>query len=154
MNRVPDRPNWFNGKNVIEDKFCDAFFSSHKLTFEDNTFFTPEGRMAGDLPLRTEIYEMLKGYAGNNVPRTISNIVQLLKLYKSDADLSPQQDRIHLAKGTLFVDGRYIAGKPEIVSSRLPVSYNPDAPRPELWLRFLHDLLHEEDAKNKIYMFS
>ena len=36
-------------------------------------------------------------------------------------------------------------GKSEIVRTRLPVSYNPAAPKPETWLRFVHDLLNEDD---------
>ena len=60
-------------------------------------------------------------------------------------DLPPQPDRIHVANGTLMLDGRFIEGKKEIVQSRLPVSYNPDASAPALWLNFLDGLLYPED---------
>ena len=47
--------------------------------------------------------------------------------------------------GTLMLDGSFIPGKPGIVRSRLPVAYNPDAPKPEQWLSFLDGLLYPED---------
>ena len=50
-----------------------------------------------------------------------------------------------VANGTLMLDGRFIEGKKEIVQSRLPVSYNPNAAAPALWLNFLDGLLYEED---------
>ena len=68
-----------------------------------------------------------------------------MKFYDTGIDLAPQQDRIHLANGTLFTDGTFAQGKQEIVRNRLPIPYNPNAPQPENWLRFLRDLLYEED---------
>ena len=44
-----------------------------------------------------------------------------------------------------MLDGRFIEGKKEIVQSRLPVSYNPNADVPALWLNFLDGLLYPED---------
>ena len=60
-------------------------------------------------------------------------------------DFPPQPDRIHVANGTLMLDGGFVEGKTEIVQSRLSVSYNPNAPAPVLWLHFLDGLLYPED---------
>ena len=60
-------------------------------------------------------------------------------------DFPPETDRIHLANGTLFLDGTFTEGKQEIVRCRLPVAYNPDAPTPTRWLAFLDGLLYPED---------
>ena len=57
----------------------------------------------------------------------------------------PVTDRIALANGTLYLDGTFQEGKPEIVRNRLPVRYDPKAPQPVHWLRFLSDLLYPED---------
>ena len=145
MDELRDYPIWFNGKDILEAVFCEEFMSTHKLACENNAFFTPNGRMTDELPLRREIYRRLKICAVKNIPHTISNIVDLLKFYSNYAVLTPQADRIHLANGTLFLDGTFVPGKPEIVRSRLPISYNPSAPEPENWLRFLSGLLHEDD---------
>ena len=65
-------------------------------------FFTLDGRVTDDLPLRGEIFEELKYCAVNNIPRTISNIIEIMKLAAHVEDFPPEQDRIHLANGTLM----------------------------------------------------
>ena len=85
------------------------------------------------------------GYASTSVPKKISNIIELLKITAHIDDFPPQTDRIHVANGTLFLDGSYSASNDEIVRSRFPVAYNTSAPSPEVWLRFLSSLLYEDD---------
>ena len=75
------------------------------------------------LPLRGEIFEELKCCAVSNIPRKISNIVELMKLAALAEDFPPEADRIHLSNGTLFLDGRFVEGKPEIVRNRFPVNF-------------------------------
>lgn len=141
----PNLPVWFDGTNINEAVFCDEFLSSHKIIYSNRAFFTPDGRVTDDLPLRGEIFERLKCCAVNNIPRKVSNILEVMKLAAQVDDFPPQPDRIYLSNGTLMLDGSFIPGKPEIVRSRLPVAYNPDAPKPILWLSFLDGLLYPED---------
>src|SRR5699024_5446685 len=126
---------WFDGKSINEALFCDDFLSRHKIIYTSGAFFTPDGRVTDDLPLRSEIFDELRCCAVSNIPRKISNIVELMKLAALLEDFPLEADRIHLANGTLFLDGTFTEGKPEIVRCRLPVLYNPDAPhRPAGWL--------------------
>ena len=141
----PNLPVWFDGTNINEAVFCDEFLSSHKIIYSNRAFFTPDGRVTDDLPLRGEIFERLKCCAVNNIPRKVSNILEVMKLAAQVDDFPPLSDRIHLSNGTLMLDGSFIPGKPGIVRSRLPVAYNPDAPKPEQWLSFLDGLLYPED---------
>ena len=67
-----DAPIWFDGTNINEALFCDEFLSSRKIIFANGAFFTPDGRVTDDLPLRGEIYEELKCCAVNNIPRKIT----------------------------------------------------------------------------------
>ena len=85
------------------------------------------------------------GYASTSVPKKISNIIELLKITAHIDDFPPRTDRIHVANGTLFLDGSFSTAKDRIVRSRFPVAYNPSAPSPETWLGFLHGLLYEDD---------
>lgn len=140
-----DAPIWFDGTNINEALFCDEFLSSRKIIFADGAFFTPDGRVTDDLPLRGEIYEELKCCAVNNIPRKITNILEVMKLAAHIGDFVPEADRIHLANGTLKLDGSFTEGRPNIVRSRLPVAYRPDAPAPVQWLSFLDGLLYAED---------
>ena len=143
--RSPDAPFWFDGRNINEALFCDDFLSRHRLVYTDGAFFTPDGRVTDELPLRGEIFEELRCCAVSNIPRKISNILELMKLAARVEDLPPESDRIHLANGTLMLDGTFTEGKTRIVRSRLPVAYNPDAPKPGRWLSFLSELLYPED---------
>ncbi len=138
-------PRWFDGTNINEALFCEEFLSSRKILYANGAFFTPDGRVTDDLPLRGEIYEELKCCAVNNIPRKISNILEVMKLAAHVEDFPPEADRIHLSNGTLMLDGTFLEGRPEIVRSRLPVAYNPDAPKPVRWLAFLEGLLYPED---------
>ena len=71
--------------------------------------------------------------------------MDVLKLAAQVEDFPPVTGRIALANGTLYLDGTFQEGKPEIVRNRLPVRYDPKAPQPTHWLRFLSDLLYPED---------
>lgn len=54
------------------------------------------------------------------------------------------EDRIHMANGTLFLNGGFSENK-DFCRNRLPVAYNPDAAKPAQWLAFLSQLLYPED---------
>ena len=142
----PDnRPIWCEGKTINEAAFCQAFLAQHRLAHTENAFFTPEGRVTDVTLLKEQIFRMLEPYATTSVTKKISNIIELLKITANTDQLLPQTDRIHLANGTLFLDGRFSTAKDEIVRSRLPIQYNPDAAPPEGWLSFLDQLFYPED---------
>ena len=52
-------PVWFDGKSINEALFCEEFLQTHKIIFTNGAFFTPEGRVTDELPLRGEIFEEL-----------------------------------------------------------------------------------------------
>jgi putative DNA primase/helicase len=140
-----DTSLWFDGKNINEAVFCADFLTRHKLIFSSGSFFTVDGRVVDETPLRRQVFDELKTCATNNIPRKISNILEIMKLVALVEDFVPDTDRIYVQNGTLRLDGTFSEGKPEIVRNRLPVPYQPKAPAPRRWLSFLNDLLHPED---------
>ena len=140
-----DFPAWIDGKDVNEAAFCREFLSKNKLIYADNAFFTSDGRLTDPLLLKEKIYAELECCAARNIPRTISNIVEIMKLAAHTGSFPPKPDEIHVQNGTLRTDGSFLAGRPEIVRSRFPIDYNPQAGKPVVWLRFLSDLLYPED---------
>lgn len=75
----------------------------------------------------------------------------MVKLEAYEPNLPIQEDRIHVANGTLFLSGKFNEHK-DFCRNRLPVKYNPNAPQPVTWLRFLSELLEElrdEQAEQK-----
>ena len=106
-------PVWFDGKSINEALFCEEFLQTHKIIFTNGAFFTPEGRVTDELPLRGEIFEELKCCAVSNIPRKISNIVELIRL------------ELHPHKGALSTDRRNTQGyRPSAAAEieRKPVS--------------------------------
>ena len=53
-------PVWFDGQNINEALFCEAFLQESKIIFANRAFFTPDGRVTDELMLRGEIYERFK----------------------------------------------------------------------------------------------
>ena len=139
-------PVWLEeGYRINESVFCETFISTHKIVFCNGFFFTEDGRVTDEMPLRSTIYAELRDYASNNVARKVGCILDLLKLSAQVDDFPPVTNCIHLANGTLNLNGSFQEGKPEVVRNRLPVKYNPKAAKPAHWLRFLSDLLYPED---------
>ena len=121
----PDQfPPWYDGQSINEAAFCREFLASHKLLYTENSFFTPEGRMTDEALLKTEIYQLIESYASTSVPKKISNIIELLKITAHIDDFPPQTDRIHVANGTLFLDGHDMNSLP-IKEVRAAIAYVP-----------------------------
>ena len=154
--KTPDMnlPVWFDGQNINEALFCEEFLQESRIIFANRAFFTPNGRVTDDIVLRGEVYEKLKSYTISSVPQKIKNIMELLKLEAMVEDLPPQPDRIHVANGTLMLDGRFIEGKKEIVQSRLPVSYNPNAAAPETNCQGLFNQIHKKGARSTVWLLT
>lgn len=74
----------------------------------------------------------------------MANLLEALRLEAYAPDLPIQRDRIHVANGTLFLDGHFSPER-EFCRNRLPVAYNEGAAAPETWLSFLGELLYPED---------
>ena len=115
--KAPDMnlPIWFDGQNINEALFCEEFLHERMIIFTNGAFFTPDGRVTDDLLLRGEIYDKLKFCAVNNIPRKITNILEVLKLEAQVPDFPPEQDRIHVSNGTLLLNGAFTEGRPAIV---------------------------------------
>ena len=137
-------PEWYDGKHINEVKFCEEFLKSHPMKSINGTFFTVYGRVTDEDKLRREIYEMLKPYFSTGLGKRVSNLLEALRLEAYAPDLPIQRDRIHVANGTLFLNGTF-SGEREFCRNRLPVAYHENAKQPETWLKFLSELLYPED---------
>ena len=101
--------------------------------------------MQDDAPLREAIFAEIHPYIHSGVPNKIKNIIEVLKITAYVPEFPPEEDRIHLANGTLFLDGSFDATSCYVVRTRLPVAYNPGAPEPLRWKAYLEGLLWPED---------
>ena len=138
-------PIWTDGKTINEPLFAEMFLKTHKLAYCEGAFFSPDGRLDDLEPLRAEIFEILRPYVATNISKKVSNVIEVIKMSAYRPDLPLETDRIHLANGTLFLNGEFREGRGEVVRSRLPVRYDPEASLPLTWLRFLNKLFYPED---------
>ena len=149
-------PRWMQDKHFNEVLFCEDFLSAHPMVCEDflsahpmvcvdGSFFTVEGHVADEEGIRKQIYEMLRPHFTSGTARRATSLLETLRLEAYTPELPIQEDRIHVANGTLFLNGEFRTEK-EFCRNRLPIRYDPNAPQPVTWLRFLSDLLEPEDV--------
>ena len=137
-------PVWFNGKKIDEVQFCAAFLEEHPMICVSGDFFSLDGRIADEITVAKLIYDMIKPVWTSGIAKKARNLMESLKIECYSDPLEVKQDRIHFANGTLFLDGRFTTGKNYCIN-RLPVKYDPKAPAPVTWLRFVNELLYPED---------
>ena len=140
-----NNPVWIDDKGkIVEPEYCRDFLSQHPTRCINDRFYTVDGPSPDESKLKRTIYEEISPWLHAKVAQSVEQIIKALKLAAYADPLPLQCDRIHVANGTCFLDGRFTEEK-EYCSNRLPVSYRADAPAPEHWLRFLSELLEPED---------
>ena len=139
-----DFPAWYDGKTINETQFCEEFLAEYPMVCVNDTFFTKNGRVTDENLLKKEIYDRIKPYVTSGIARKITGILDVLRVECYCPGLPLYQDRIHVANGTLFLDGHFSEHK-DFCRNRLPVAYHPNAPQPVKWLHFLSQLLEPED---------
>lgn len=137
-------PEWYDGKTISETGFCEDFLESHPMKCINGRLFTVNGPVEDEEQIKRQILTEIEPYIFSGISKKVTAILDVLKLQAYAPPLPICTDRIHLANGTLFLDGRFTEDK-EYCSHRLAVAYHPDAPKPERWLHFLSELLEPED---------
>lgn len=143
--RITTVPEWFDGKKINEVLFCQSFLETHPMKCIQGRFFTVDGLLDDEEALRMEIFEQIKDFACSGIAKKASQLLDALKLACYSPPLPVQLDRIHVANGTYFLDGRFTEEK-EYCMNRLKVRYDPHAAVPEKWISFVNDLLTETDV--------
>ena len=137
-------PVWYDGKRIDEYAFCRAFLAEHPMKYVGDSFFTVLGRVEDERKIRRAVFRKITGFVVSGMSREVSALMDVLRLTAA-GDLPVQTDRIHVKNGTLFLKDFSFSEEKEFCRNRLPVVYDPAAPAPVLWLRFLCDLLEAED---------
>ncbi len=139
------KPDWLSAEGkIIEPEFCQDFLSRHPMKCIHDNFYTVDGLVTDTGKLKREIYEEISPYLHAKVAQGVEQIYKALKLAAYAEPLPMERDRIHVANGTVFLNGDFSEEK-AFCNNRLKVEYRPDAPPPSRWLRFMEDLLNPED---------
>lgn len=137
-------PEWMDDNKINEVLFCADFLDTHPMISINGAFFTVDGRITDENRLKKIIYDRIKPYVTTGIAKKVTNLLEVLRMECCEAELPLYQDRIHVANGTVFLDGTFSEEK-VFCRNRLPVAYCPDAGTPVKWLEFLNQLLHPED---------
>lgn len=139
-----EKPIWLVKGKIDEVRFCEAFLVEHPMICIHESLFTVDGKVPDLDKVRNEIYNQIKPYWRTSIYKKVSALLDALRTECYSDPLPICQDRIHMANGTLFLDGRFEAAK-DFCMNRLAVAYNPQAETPRRWLQFLNELLAPED---------
>ena len=142
---TPAMPQWnLGGGRIDEVDFCQDYLARNCLVSWNGNFYTTEGRMTDINILRRDIYREITPFVNSGIARKVDSIVDVMRIEAARESLPMHERLIHVANGTYDLVKGYTPEK-MICRHRLPVRYNPDAPRPEKWEAFLNDLLEPED---------
>lgn len=137
-------PIWYDGKHINEVLFCEDFLREHPMRCIHGKFFTVNGQLHSEAELERQVMERARDFLTDKVHKTVRQIIDAMRIVCCSEPLPLLTDRIHVANGTYFLDGRFTEDK-EFCVNRLPVAYVSSAPPPTVWLRFLSELLETED---------
>ena len=139
-------PKWLNERGQIDEvEFARMFLNCKELICVDGAFFSKYGRIDNEDTLKREIYLYLSEYIRSGLPRKVERCLDTMRMEFFRSELPYQEDRIHVANGTIYLDGDFEA-KTEFCRYRLPVRYDPVSfTPPARWLQFLEELLEPED---------
>ena len=124
--------------------FCQQFLDKHPMKCVRGRLFTVDGLIEDEGQIGNLILAEISGVLTSGLSKVVTNLLASIKLQAYSPPLPIETDRIHVANGTYFMDGRFTADK-SYCNNRLTVAYNPDAPTPNRWLQFLSELLQPED---------
>lgn len=141
-----ERPEWINERGVVDEtKLARVVLQNRNLVCVDRAFFSKDGRVADEDGLRREIYVYMAGHVAAGVSRKVDRVLEVMRLETYKERLPLEEDRIHVANGTILLDEDFIPEKSHC-RYRLPVRYDPvHFTPPTRWLQFLSELLEEED---------
>ena len=137
-------PEWITDGKVNEVALASHILTKCEMASVNGILFDDGGMITDSHILEQCIFDMISPYVTTNIPRKISQIIDTVKLLCSQSCILTPDDRINVANGTLFTDGTLWDNK-GVCANRLPVAFNPKAPKPKKWLEFLDCLLYPED---------
>ncbi len=136
---------WLTDEGKIDEPlFCEWYLDRNPMICVHECFYTVDGLVTDEGRIKREIYDIISPHMNTKIAQRVDQLFKAMKIAAYSEPLPILCDRIAVANGTLFLNGR-LSDHKEYCRNRLNVDYNEQAPKPVRWLRFLHDLLEPED---------
>ena len=139
-----EKPDWFDGKTIDEVAYCFSFLNRHPMKCIRDRLFTVDGLIEDEGKIQQLVLEDVMDCLTAGISKKTKSLFEAVKMVAYSPPMPMETDRIHVANGTYFLNGSFTEEK-TYCNNRMKVAYNPGAPQPERWLRFLSDLLVPED---------
>ena len=137
-------PAWITNGKVNEVAFAEEFLREHEMVCCDGAFFTKGGRVTDERLLKRLIYLMLRDHVATGLSRKVDGILSTMRLACSHRQLKPDPMVLHVNNGTYHFHEGFSSEK-QFCRHRLQANLDFYQPKPEIWLRFLDELLSPID---------
>ena len=137
-------PAWMDGKAINETIFSKEFLQTFPMKSVGGKLYTTEGQIRDERILKNKIFSLIKPYVTTNLSQRVNNLLEVIRMDCTIEKLPVQTDRIHVANGTFYLNGE-LSEERQFCQNRFPVAVNLSAGRPDRFLKFLNELLYEED---------
>lgn len=137
--------SWLGPGGTLDEVAFASFFLDYKqMICVDGALFTKDGRVWDENALRKEIYILLSPHIKSGIASKVEKALDAIRLAGFRDQLAVEEDAIHTINGIVYLDGDFEPAAKHC-RYRLSVRYDPCCAPPTRWLRFLEQLLEEED---------
>lgn len=140
------KPKWARGKKINEMEFCKDFLALWPLLYVDGQFYSHKGREE-EGKVRKCVFDHLSSYVSTGLGKKVTSLMDALRMRARVDTFEISETKIHCANGYYDLNRMEFVPEMEFCRFRLPVDFNPLAPEPVLWKRFLSELLEYEDIE-------
>lgn len=138
-------PDWLDDTGKINEvAFCKEYLGFHEMKCINGLFYGDDGSIPEE-QIENSIQSVITPFVTKSIAKTVKSLVAALKMLCYSAPPELNLNEINLQNGTLALNGTFLPTKKFCVN-RLNVEYHPGSGKPELWIKFLSDLLIPEDV--------
>lgn len=136
-------PEWYADFKLDEVSFCEEMQKTDQMRCINGSLYNVNG-VIPDKQIANKIQNLISPYVTSGISRKVLDLMSALKTacYSEPPPLDTKN--INVLNGTLNVDGSFSKDK-HFCLNRLNVKYSPNAGQPKAWLKYLVDLLDQED---------
>ena len=140
------RPDWYDGHSIHELGLLNYIRSSNFIRYVNGQFYDEHEQPMEEPFLRQWIVDVLS-QAGITVglSRKSRDILELMRIHWYYDPPKPTELELCVKNGILNVSTLELDTRPCFCLNRLQVEYDPGAPEPRQFLKFLDQLLEQED---------
>ena len=149
---APTHPVWTSGsgdsRKLNEQMYVTEFIAQKQVRCINNKLYSVDGAIE-DGKARQLIIRDILPYVKTNHGDKADKLLRSIKALCYTEPPKPDTERLHFANGTLSKDkdGLFtvFSEEKDFCLNRFPVKYDPNAPKPERFLRYLQDVYQGDD---------